>query len=66
MKKSSVLLLSIVLLFVSLGTANASNYERVSSSASMANQLVDVNGVKDINLDRYFQENQVPKEKQFC
>jgi len=64
MKKSSVLLLSIVLLFVSLGTANASNYERVSSSASMANQLVDVNGVKDINLDRYFQENQVPKEKQ--
>lgn len=48
MKKSSVLLLSIVLLFVSLGTANASNYERVSSSASMANQLVDVNGVKDI------------------
>jgi|GEM_PF-5933872 len=58
-KKSTVLLLSMLLLFVSLGTASASTDGRNLGFTS----LVDINGVKDINLDKYFSENLVPAEK---
>lgn len=60
LKRSSMLLLSIALLFVCLGTASASSYE----NTSMTSQSFDINGIQDINLEQFFQENFIPKEKQ--
>lgn len=52
-KRSTVFLLSIVLLFTSLGVVSASDV-----------QYTDVNGVQGINLDQFFVENLIPQEKQ--
>ncbi|NEZ41925.1 hypothetical protein [Paenibacillus alvei] len=52
-KKGAVFVFSIVLLFTSLGVASASEV-----------QSTDVNGVQGIDLNQFFEENVVPKEKQ--
>ncbi|MHA0857786.1 hypothetical protein [Paenibacillus sp. CMAA1364] len=52
-KKGIVFLMSLVLLFSSLGVVSASDV-----------QATDVNGVQGIDLNQYFEDNQVPEEKQ--
>ena len=52
-RKGIVFLLSVVLLFTSLGVVSASNV-----------QSTDINGVQGIDLNQYFVDNHVPEEKQ--